>query len=270
MTLPRPVVPALAALLGVALAGCPPNYPKCRDDSHCEPKGEVCVDGLCKECAVDVHCKEGFLCRENACTPLPECRVDADCGEGRRCHAERCVPECTTDRECGSTETCRGGRCVDPDACTDDAQCGEGGSCREGRCVRPGDAEGSPDAGPADDAEAARRRALESCALERVPFDFNAFALGDAARSVLDRNADCIRFRNRPVVIAGHADERGTEEYNLVLGERRANAVKRYLAGLGIDEALLRTISYGEEKPVDRAQTESAWSANRRVDLSFK
>jgi peptidoglycan-associated lipoprotein len=271
VTHPRPLVAALAALLGLALTGCPPNYPKCKEDKHCEAKGEVCVEGLCKECSTDTNCKEGFLCKANACVPVPQCRVDGDCGDGKRCRAERCVAQCSSDRECASTEQCRSGRCVDVNACRTDADCSEGGSCKAGRCERPAAEATVPDARPPeDDAEAARLRALASCTLERVSFEFNAFSLSDAARALLDRGAECIKFRKQAVVLAGHADERGTEEYNLVLGERRANAVKRYLAGLGVDEASLRTISYGEEKPLDPAQSESAWATNRRVELTFK
>ncbi|MBT4289259.1 MAG: OmpA family protein [Deltaproteobacteria bacterium] len=65
-------------------------------------------------------------------------------------------------------------------------------------------------------------------------------------------------------VIAGHADERGSNEYNLALGERRAYAVKRYLISLGFYEENVRIISYGEEKPMDSGHNESAWSKNRR------
>jgi peptidoglycan-associated lipoprotein len=69
---------------------------------------------------------------------------------------------------------------------------------------------------------------------------------------------------NMTFVIAGHADERGSNEYNLALGERRAYAVKRYLISLGFYEENIRIISYGEEKPVDTGHSEAAWSKNRR------
>lgn len=268
MSLARLFRATLFAGLAVALAGCPPQYPKCREDKHCEAKGEVCVDEFCRECGTDAHCREGFQCRDFACVPIPVCRVDGDCGEGRRCRQGQCVPECESDRECAAAEQCEAGRCVERDTCTSDEQCGPGRRCEEGRCASL--EAGATGAGEEDEAAAARRRALEQCQLERVRFDFNAFSLSDDARQSLDRAAECIRFRNRPVVLAGHADERGTEEYNLVLAERRANAAKRYLISLGLDERRLQTISYGEEKPLDPGQNEAAWAANRRVELSFR
>jgi peptidoglycan-associated lipoprotein len=67
------------------------------------------------------------------------------------------------------------------------------------------------------------------------------------------------------VTIEGHCDERGTDEYNIALGERRANSAKRYLVNLGVDSSRLETVSYGEEKPVDSGHNEAAWKKNRRA-----
>lgn len=261
---------ALACLLGATLAACPPNYPKCSENKHCESKGEICVEGLCKQCGTDTDCKEGFRCVENACVPLPQCRIDTDCTDGLKCRADRCVPECSRDTECGSDEKCRAGRCVDRAACSSDGDCADADHCVANRCEPKESADAGTVTGPLTDAEVEKRKRLEACVLERIQFDFNGFGLTDQARASLDRSAECIRFKGRGVVIAGHADERGTEEYNLVLGEKRANAVKRYLAGLGLDENKLRTVSYGEYRPVDGAQTEDAWSMNRRAELAFE
>ena len=71
------------------------------------------------------------------------------------------------------------------------------------------------------------------------------------------------------ITIQGHADERGTREYNLALGERRASAVRDYLQSMGVASSQLRIVSYGEERPVDPRSTESAWSKNRRVELAY-
>ena len=73
-----------------------------------------------------------------------------------------------------------------------------------------------------------------------------------------------VRYPDVDVTIAGHADERGTREYNLALGERRATAVKNYLVALGIDSERIRTISYGKERPVDPGSNEESWAKNRR------
>lgn len=260
-----PFIRALPLLVVViALAGCKPDYPKCKTDAHCADKGEVCVDNLCVECSSDAQCREGFACQNNACVALPECRLDADCAAGERCRGSKCVPECTSDRECSATEKCQNSRCVARTTCTTSSDCPSGEGCRAGVCVE----------GRGDDyesqAEEAKRRRLENCTLETVNFDFNEFALSDQTRATLEQNAECIRFKNQNVVVAGHADERGTEEYNLVLGEKRANSVKRYLTGLGVPANLIRTVSYGEERPLDRRQTEEAWAKNRRAEFSFR
>ena len=72
------------------------------------------------------------------------------------------------------------------------------------------------------------------------------------------------------VIIEGHCDERGTNEYNLALGERRAESAKKYLVNLGIDASRLETVSYGEERPVDSGSNEAAWKKNRRAHFVIK
>ena len=75
--------------------------------------------------------------------------------------------------------------------------------------------------------------------------------------------------RDMALVLEGHADERGTREYNLALGESRAKAVAEVFLGLGVSEDAIRIISYGEERPVDLGQSEDAWSLNRRVEILY-
>ncbi len=100
---------------------------------------------------------------------------------------------------------------------------------------------------------------------DRVFFDFDKYNLGAEARGVLEKQA--VWLKKYPIVtvaIEGHADERGTREYNLALGERRANSVKDYLVALGVPASRLRTISYGKERPVALGSNEAAWAQNRR------
>ena len=101
---------------------------------------------------------------------------------------------------------------------------------------------------------------------DRVLFGYDSSELDDDDRSVLDNQA---KFLNQnpslKVTIEGHCDERGTREYNLALGERRANSVKELLILNGINSNRIRTVSYGEEKPVVSGSNESAWSKNRRA-----
>lgn len=101
---------------------------------------------------------------------------------------------------------------------------------------------------------------------DRVFFGFDSATLDDTARQTVERQATWLQqFSGTTVTIEGHCDERGTTEYNLALGERRATAVKDYLVALGIDPARVLTISYGEERPADPGHTESAYALNRRA-----
>jgi len=104
-----------------------------------------------------------------------------------------------------------------------------------------------------------------------VYFEFDKATLTPGAREALVKNGEWLRI-NRDVVITieGHCDERGTNEYNLALGDRRAETVKIFLADLGIQAGRLKTVSYGEEKPVDPAHAESAWAKNRRAHFLIK
>ena len=101
-----------------------------------------------------------------------------------------------------------------------------------------------------------------------VYFDYDEASLSDDTRDKLSRNADLMKSNaGFSVTIEGHADSRGTSEYNLALGERRANAVRDYLTSLGIAGTRMRTISYGRERPVCTEEVESCWSQNRRAHL---
>lgn len=105
-----------------------------------------------------------------------------------------------------------------------------------------------------------------SAELGTVYFPFDSYSLTGEARSALKGNADWLKANpSARVQIEGHCDERGTTEYNMALGDRRANAVKSYLAKLGIDKGRMETISYGEERPSDPGHDEAAWGRNRRA-----
>ena len=105
--------------------------------------------------------------------------------------------------------------------------------------------------------------------MDTIYFEFDQATLSELAKDTLVRNAEWLRSNpNARVQVEGNADESGTPEYNLALGERRAAAVKSYLASLGIDGNRLPTISYGEERPADSGDGEDAWAKNRRVDFT--
>ncbi|HET6515013.1 MAG TPA: peptidoglycan-associated lipoprotein Pal [Thermodesulfovibrionales bacterium] len=98
-----------------------------------------------------------------------------------------------------------------------------------------------------------------------VHFDYDKYAIRADAKSVLKRVADyLVKKGSEKVLIEGHCDERGTTEYNLGLGDRRAKAAKDYLVSLGVPSSHINTISYGKEKPLCSLQTEDCWAKNRR------
>ena len=118
-----------------------------------------------------------------------------------------------------------------------------------------------------EDEKAARHR-FEN---RDIHFEFDKSSLLPDAQDILKEKAQWLRANLRAnVLIEGHCDERGTAEYNIALGERRAESAKRFLINLGIDASRLETISYGKEKPLDPGQNEIAWAKNRRAHFVIK
>lgn len=235
-------------------AGCGPTYPKCENDEHCAEKGEVCVNGLCTECRDNEKCAAkgpGFVCRGGKCARDPNyCDANTPCPPGSKCRDNQCGAECLDNSECGAGTYCEGGRCITKPQCgpnADNPECPEGQDCIAGRCqVR-----------------------IATCNAEPVYFAFDRAEIRASERAKLEGIASCLKGGNTAnVQLAGHADERGTEEYNLALGERRAESVRRYLLNLGVDSSKLSTISYGEERPAVQGSNEGAWSRNRRVEFN--
>jgi peptidoglycan-associated lipoprotein len=101
---------------------------------------------------------------------------------------------------------------------------------------------------------------------DRVFFDTDASTVREDGRQTLNRQAEWLKkYGNYQITIEGHCDERGTREYNLALGERRANAARQYLIAQGIPASRLKTVSYGKERPDPVGSDEAAWSRNRRA-----
>ncbi len=114
-------------------------------------------------------------------------------------------------------------------------------------------------------------KAIENFMNEEIYFAYDSSVIQKKYVSVLKKKAQWIRANNSvSITLEGHCDERGTEAYNLALGDRRAENVKRFLTDSGICERRITTISYGEELPVDTRSTESAWVKNRRVHFILK
>lgn len=105
--------------------------------------------------------------------------------------------------------------------------------------------------------------------LKSVYFDFDRYEIRPDQKPTLQGNSDKLKteLSRFALVIEGHCDERGTSEYNMALGDRRANAAKQYLVGLGVPATRIRTISYGEERAADGGHSETAWAKNRRAEF---
>jgi len=116
----------------------------------------------------------------------------------------------------------------------------------------------TPDPAPSDQ--------LDFSAIADVYFDFDSYSLSSEAKSSLEANSrELKRTTAGNITIEGHCDERGTQAYNLALGEKRANAAKEFLVALGVNPSRVSTVSYGKERPFDDGHDESAWAKNRRA-----
>lgn len=112
---------------------------------------------------------------------------------------------------------------------------------------------------------------LEQSAGHRVFFAYDQYTLTPQAQSTLAKQAAWLKeYPEVRVLVAGNCDERGTREYNLALGARRAEAAKSYLVSLGVDASRITTVSYGKERPIDPRSTEQAWSMNRNATTTIQ
>lgn len=254
----------IGCLLGVLFgaSACGPEYPKCDDNEDCQKseKGQAegklfCVRGLCQQCIADADCGDPSMeCNAGACEKIEGyCTSASDCTGGFKCKQNRCKPECSADGDCGDGMKCENQRCVVAPECTADADCDPGEVCEGGECV----------AGQGE----------QACQVETVYFAYDSSQVSSKARDALEANARCIKERGASVLMAGHADMRGSEEYNIALGERRARACYDFMRRMGISTSKLRLISYGEEMPrvnCDEADPDSCHRQNRRVEFTLE
>jgi peptidoglycan-associated lipoprotein len=120
------------------------------------------------------------------------------------------------------------------------------------------------------DIEALNRWARDKGFVRDAFYNYDEATLDDAAQSALTSSANWLKSSQGAgysLLVEGHCDERGTEQYNLALGDKRANSAKDYLVTLGIDAGRIRTVSYGEERPFEEGHDDSSWSQNRRAHL---
>lgn len=192
------------------------------------------------------------------CGPkYPRCEKDENCHAGEYCVDGQCQ-QCRLDSHCAPGERCADGRCESiPDYCSGDTDCGENERCEKNRC-RSFEAVSTPDSSSRSEAPA--------CTIEPIYFDFDVDELDGRARDQVSRNFRCAREQGlESFQLIGHTDNRGTEEYNLALSDRRARSVKRYLVSLGHSDAQLRTIGRGEEMAT--GNDEPSFRLDRRVDF---
>lgn len=240
---------AIAAIM-LALAGCgsKPKGPGCKGDKDCKAP-LVCATNKCVECRDDSQCTKGKKCSNNACVAKAQCITDDQCPMGQVCQAGSCKP-CADNGECGPGGKCEAGACIRGKKCAKDEDCADDEDCVNGYCVRTGDGS-NVDAG---------------CQLQTVYFAFDDSTIQASERDRLDQNNSCMtKNKDKPVLVIGHTDTSGTEEYNIALSERRAQSVADYLARLGTDPAKMQVVPKGETEPTGNGDDK-----DRRVEFKWR
>jgi peptidoglycan-associated lipoprotein len=222
------LVTAFAMVAGFAVVSCgdTSKKPGCKTDKDCK-NNLVCAANTCVECTSNAQCPSGERCKANAC--VPECASDNDCHDGKVCQAGRCKA-CAADNECASG-ACKAGACEPANRCSKDEDCADDEDCINGLCRKAG----TVSAGDI------------TCTLSTAYFGYDDSSIQASERERLGANAACIeKTKGKNVYLIGHTDTSGTDEYNIALSERRAQAVADYMARLGTDPARLQVVPKGE------------------------
>jgi peptidoglycan-associated lipoprotein len=269
----RPLLSFLTLFaLAIGLSACkPPKYPACKKDKHCKvDAGEKCVDGSCQNCATDADCAgkgaattcADFRCQDPALIGKDgaagggeigdPCTQQLDCTGGWACTEGKCAT-CNDDLQC-SPSTCNldTGRCSNTGQCQTDDQCKMDEICDGGTCVFSG-SDPAPGSGP--------------CGLDAVYFGFDSDKVGDKQATDVEALAKCIAEQNRQVILEAYADNVGTEEYNILLTERRGASVKDLLVAKGAPADMLQVLAKGSLE--SQGATEAERAKDRRVQFVF-
>lgn len=188
-------------------------------------------------------------------TEYPKCDNDDDCHAGEYCVNGTCQM-CRDTTDCPNGHECTNGRCEPIDNyCQTSADCGAGEECQNNRCVTA-----EQPLAPAEN-----KQTSSNCVLRPIYFDFDSSNIKTGGRDTLVEDADCIREKSYGKLdVTGYCDPRGTEEYNLALGDRRARSTKKYLESLGV-QSEIHPLSMGEEAA--RGTDEASWAKDRRVEV---
>jgi peptidoglycan-associated lipoprotein len=243
------VVAAVALVFGFAMTSCGDSSkkPGCKSDKDCKNK-LVCSVNTCVECTDNAQCPAGKRCSANACVADAECERDDQCTGGKVCQAGKCKA-CASDSECPSG-TCAAGACAPARKCSKDGDCADDEDCVGGVCRKAGASTGAGDI---------------SCTLATVYFGFDDSGVQASERDRLAANFTCIeKAKGKNVYLIGHTDTSGTEEYNIALSERRAQAVADYMSRLGTDPARLQVVPKGETEPTGLGDDK-----DRRVEFQW-
>ncbi len=180
------------------------------------------------------------------------CNTKDDCTAGQICENNTCSA-CSADSECGPDARCSNGACLERGSCNEDEDCADDEDCRDGTCQRAG-----------------RMAPPElTCSLDSVNFGFDEYTIPEDAKAGLQKTSICIQQGDeRTVLVMGHTDDRGTDEYNIALSEKRGRSVADFLARLGIDPARLRVIPKGESEA--HGTNDDARAEERRVDFEWQ
>ncbi len=222
--------------------------------SACSDKDKKLETGMCKS---DKDCKDGH-CLKGQCVA---CIDDSHCPAGQSCQQGRCATKtagCKKQSDCKAGQACKDGTCIKAQ-CTKDADCPEPQECQGGLCV-----------GPADMVAKKGSICTKSCDAGRIPFGYDAHTLLPDARTQLQNTLlPCLKKapKNCLLRIVGRTDNRGTNEYNLALGDRRARQIKKYLTRLGVDKNRLVVMPIGELEA--NASSEPGFSKDREARFEW-
>lgn len=242
-------IAALALVLSFAATSCGDSSkkPGCKSDKDCK-NPLVCAANTCVQCTSDAQCSGGQKCLANACVQAPECTSDETCPPGQVCQAGKCKA-CAADSECGPGGKCDAGACQRAKKCSKDEDCADDEDCTNGVCIRAGASTGAD----------------ATCPLSTVYFAFDDSTVQASERDRLAANVACIeKTKGKNVYLIGHTDSSGTEEYNIALSERRAQAVADYMSRLGSDPARLQVVPKGETAPTGLGD-----DRDRRVEFQW-